>query len=508
MKPPPDTAIASDVASQALDAQRLLRDVEELRENQARLLESQRQHREAQAIAHLGHWRLDFRNDTLHWSDEVYRILGLEPQQFVATYETFLDYVHPQDRDRVATAYRASIQQRIPYDIEHRVLLKDGSFKYVHERCVNHYDDAGNPFCSIGTIMDITERRLVKDRLRIFMESVENSPAAIGMSTPEGKHYYENKVFDELFGTIGEHPPETLYVDPAVGHEVFKTVMRGGHWTGEVQMYGRDRRNLTIFLRAYASKDSSGQISALVGVHTDITEQKRAEEELRERTDQLRSISAQLTMTEERERQLLAQELHDNLGQQLAAAKIRLSALKTTSKTQQERIDSIVKLIDEAHQSVRQITQAWHPPVLNVLDFLPAIEWLVEDIRRLYEIEASTSIKTCKMPLREETQAFLFRSLRELLINVAKHASVKSADISIRCHEGQTLCAVRDAGCGFDPAPVLHSARGRLSYGLRSINERIQTLGGTLRIDSQPGKGTTVTLTLPCDKLTEECTQP
>ncbi len=493
------------MTSQALDVQSLLREVDELRENQARLLESQRQHREAQAIAHLGHWRRDFRNDTLYWSDEVYRIFGLEPRKSGTSFEMFLAHVHPQDRDRVATAYRTSVQQRIPYDIEHRVLLKDGSFKYVHERGVTHYDDAGNPLRSVGTVMDITERRLAKDRLHIFMESVENSPVAIGMSTPEGKHYYQNKVFNELFGTIGEYPPETLYVAPAVGYEVFKTVMAGGQWSGEVQIYARDRRILTIFLRAYASRDSTDQISALVGVYTDITEQKRAEEELRKRTDQLRTISAQLTMTEERERRLLAQELHDDLGQLLAAAKIRLGALEIKSEALQGRVAGIVRLIEDAHESVRRITQEWSPPLLDVLDFLPALEWLFEDVRRLYVIEVAHSIGIRNAPLREEAQAFLFRALRELLINVAKHARIGSVEVSVRCRDKWMEVVVRDAGCGFDPVPVLYSAPGRLSCGLRSINERIQTLGGKLQIDSEIGKGTTATLRLPCDALAEGC---
>jgi two-component system, cell cycle sensor histidine kinase and response regulator CckA len=120
-----------------------------------------------------------------------------------------------------------------------------------------------------------------EDNLRQFKEAVENSSAAVGMSTPEGKHYYQNRAFDELFGTVGENPRETLYVDPAIGNEVFHTMMTGGQWAGEVQMYARDRRLLTILLRAYASKNQQGIITALVSVHTDITERKQAEMELR-----------------------------------------------------------------------------------------------------------------------------------------------------------------------------------------------------------------------------------
>ena len=125
-----------------------------------------------------------------------------------------------------------------------------------------------------------SERRQTEENLRLFKESVENSSDAVGMFTPEGKHYYQNKAFDELFGPVGENLPENLYVDPAVGHEVFRTIMAGGAWTGEVQMYARNGRVLTILLRAYASKDQAGRIEVLVGIYTDITERKQAETEL------------------------------------------------------------------------------------------------------------------------------------------------------------------------------------------------------------------------------------
>ena len=127
------------------------------------------------------------------------------------------------------------------------------------------------------------EERRVEEALFIFKESLDNASDAIGISTPQGRHYYQNKAFDAWFGDIGENPPETLYVDRGVGREVFKTIMAGKSWLGEVQMYGRDRRILDILLRAYANEDANGNVTALVGIHTDITERKRMEEPLRER---------------------------------------------------------------------------------------------------------------------------------------------------------------------------------------------------------------------------------
>lgn len=123
--------------------------------------------------------------------------------------------------------------------------------------------------------------RQIEEDLFLFKESVDNSSDAVGMSTPDGKHFYQNKAFDELFGDVGENPQDTAFVDPAVGREVFRAVMAGGIWTGEAQMYSRDRKILTILLRAYASKDQAGRVVVLVGIHTDITGRKQSEIEAR-----------------------------------------------------------------------------------------------------------------------------------------------------------------------------------------------------------------------------------
>ena len=113
----------------------------------------------------------------------------------------------------------------------------------------------------------------------IFKKTLENSTDAIGMSTPDGYHFYQNKKFDDLFGVINS-PVDELYYDSEIGRKVFQTIMTGGIWTGEVKMNSKDGKVLDIFLRAYANKDSRGEIVSLVGIHNDITERKKVEEAL------------------------------------------------------------------------------------------------------------------------------------------------------------------------------------------------------------------------------------
>jgi PAS domain S-box-containing protein/putative nucleotidyltransferase with HDIG domain len=131
---------------------------EDLRLSESRL-------KEAQEVAHLGSWELDLEKDVLWWSDENHRIFGVEPGG-KNTYETFLTTVHPEDRAFVNKAYLGSVEGRTAYDIEHRLLMPDGSVKWVNERCKTYYDDDGIPLRSAGTTLDITERRKADERLR------------------------------------------------------------------------------------------------------------------------------------------------------------------------------------------------------------------------------------------------------------------------------------------------------------------------------------------------------
>lgn len=136
------------------------RAVEALKQNEERLKRSQE-------IAHLGSWELDLETNELTWSDEVYRIFGLQPQQFGASYEAFLAAVHPDDRKIVDDAYSGSLRDnRNTYEVEHRIIRPDGETRYVHEKCEHHRDESGRIIRSIGMVHDITEQKRVQEALQ------------------------------------------------------------------------------------------------------------------------------------------------------------------------------------------------------------------------------------------------------------------------------------------------------------------------------------------------------
>jgi PAS domain S-box-containing protein len=144
----------------------LEREISERRHAEEALRLNEERLKRSQEIAHLGSWELDLEKNELTWSDEAYRIFGLQPQQFDATYEAFLATVHPDDRKKVDEAYSASLRDNIDtYEVEHRVVRPDGEIRFVHEKCEHYRDASGRIIRSAGMVHDITDRKRTQEAL-------------------------------------------------------------------------------------------------------------------------------------------------------------------------------------------------------------------------------------------------------------------------------------------------------------------------------------------------------
>lgn len=144
---------------------------EELRKSEGML-------KEAQKLTHMGHWDLDLGSNKLYWSEEIFRIFEVEKGKYEPSYDAFLDIIHPDDREFVNKTYTESVKVREPYDIAHRLLMKDGTLKYVNEKCRTEYDDNGNPLRSIGTVQDITAAKEAELELGKAKEAAEEASRA------------------------------------------------------------------------------------------------------------------------------------------------------------------------------------------------------------------------------------------------------------------------------------------------------------------------------------------
>jgi PAS domain S-box-containing protein len=159
----------------------LVEDITERKSAEERLRASEAMLKEAQSVAHVGHWEVDIATERLLWSDEVCNIFGIKPEEFKSSQDAFFSFVHPEDKDFILAAYGDHLQNRVPYSIDHRIIRPDGEVRVVHEQCQTHFDPEGVPVRSIGTVQDITERKLAEQTLSLILE---------GTSPLVGKNFF------------------------------------------------------------------------------------------------------------------------------------------------------------------------------------------------------------------------------------------------------------------------------------------------------------------------------
>jgi len=235
----------------------------------------------------------------------------------------------------------------------------------------------------------------------------------------------------------------------------------------------------------------------------DIIERKWSEQKLLRYQEELRSLATELALSEERERRRIAQALHDRIGQVLALINIKVGALLESAGSEDwaKALLDIRSLVSESVAETRSLTFDLSPPILYELGFEAALEWLAERIQQQYGVEVE--IRGCekKIPLGTEWRATLFAAVRELLVNVGKHAKSPVARVKMRKRQGTIAVSVEDNGIGMDPPSRASVKPGTDGFGLFSIRERLGFMGGRVEIFSKRGLGTCVTLFVPVEKL-------
>ncbi|MBI5739394.1 MAG: PAS domain S-box protein [Nitrospirae bacterium] len=261
-----------------------------------KLRESAERLNRAQEIAHLGSWELDLVNNTLAWSDEIYRIFGLQPQEFDATYEAFLARVHPDDRAAVDAAYSGSIREgKDSYETEHRIVRKDnGEVRVVHEKCEHIRDASGNIIRSLGMVHDITEVKQAGEAVKRLATVLQISNDAITIQDFDGNFTAWNDGAGRMFGWTEAEALKMKVRDTIPAEKLTETLeylekLRLGETmpSFETQRVTKDGRILDIWLTATVLKDEAGAPVAIATTERDITERKRADEALRQRNEEL-----------------------------------------------------------------------------------------------------------------------------------------------------------------------------------------------------------------------------
>ncbi|KVT41263.1 histidine kinase [Burkholderia ubonensis] len=251
-------------------------------------------------------------------------------------------------------------------------------------------------------------------------------------------------------------------------------------------------------------RDGSGKLYTVM--LRDVTERVRAENALKQSREELRELSANLQNVREEEKTRIARELHDDLGQQLTALKMDLSAVELGLTKQlapgagvRDQLSGMHRLIDSTVASVRRIAADLRPVMLDDLGLVPAIEWLTNDFTTRYGIEVERHIDPAETTFTNAGATTLFRIVQEALNNVARHADATHVMLVLKVDDGYCMLRIADNGHGAPETRL--AARDRPSFGLIGIRERAHMLDGTVTIDSEPGKGFTITVALPLQAI-------
>lgn len=220
------------------------------------------------------------------------------------------------------------------------------------------------------------------------------------------------------------------------------------------------------------------------------------------KTQQLRDLASALTLAEQRERQRVSQILHDHVQQVLHGIQLRthlliLDAPPSIHPDLQEHLDAIQALTEDAIQATRTLTVELSPPVLQREGLIAALRWLADHMAEMHSLDVDLEMQDDCQLNDSELAVLLFQVTRELLFNVVKHAKVKRAQLRLQEKNEMIVVCIRDGGIGFDPANQDRPRRKIGGFGLTSIQERLNLFGGRLEIESELGKGTSVTLTVP-----------
>jgi PAS domain S-box-containing protein len=258
-------------------------------------------------------------------------------------------------------------------------------------------------------------------------------------------------------------------------------------YVGEQRMLARDGGVRWILVRGKAVRDASGRVTRFVGTNTDVTELKQAEESVRELTGAL--IKAQ-----EKERARIARDLHDNVAQDLSAAKIAsqtlLDGVILPAPAVEGRFNALTEMLSRAIRAVREISYDLRPPDLEYLGLVQALQGLCDDFARTSGLPvdfAASGMEGVAVP--QDVAINVYRVAQEALANVRRHAGARQATVRLVESYPRLILRVKDDGRGFDVAEGLARAGRTRRMGLASMRERVGLFGGTLRIVSEPGKG-------------------
>ena len=421
-----------------------------------------------------------------------------------------------EDIPRLLGVFKRIIQDGLSEPIEVTVRRADGKELTVSASVSLQRNAMGNPLSVVAILKDITLQKRLQEMereaaaTRMAVEMIEGMLEAVAIMDLDGTIRHVNSEFEVRSGykrdeVVGKTAVELGIIstqeDQRIEKEVIPRLMNEGFVRNiEASVTSRDGTRFPALMSWRLMKDTHGDPKAILVSATDITELKQAEAQLREYQRQLQSMTLELSLTEEHERRHVAAVLHDRIAQLLVFAKMKLDEFSLSAKSVDlgGALEEISSMLDRAIEETQTLTYDLGSPTLYELGLEAAIdEWLTEEIEEKHNI--STYLETEGVPesLSQDVSGFLFRSVRELLVNAVKHSRAQNIKVTLQGEEERIRICVEDDGVGFELSESGVPRDKKSRYGLFSIKQRLSHIGGHMEIRSQPDHGTRVVLVVP-----------
>ena len=443
---------------------------------------------------------------------KVEALTGYLKEEFNSRKLKWGDLILREDLAEARRIFIEALKGDRSYVREYRIRRKDGEIRSIQDRGQIYCDDAGKVARINGIFFDITERKAGEkarqEHLNFLQTLIDAIPSPIFYKDVKGIYLGCNKAHRDFLGLpkeeiVGKSLFEVFPKDLADKyHEMDAALFRQpGVQRYDFSMQHADgTRHIVNFNKAtYYTID--GDLAGLVGVMVDITDRQKAAKKLRESEQNLRYLSSQLLTAQERERQRISQDLHDDLGQSLLLLKLQLGGIARDlppelMKNRQQCFDSIDN-VQEIIDSVRRLSQDLIPPILIEIGLKAALNDLLYEFSRRHDIVCSLDTDEIKGLFPLDTELNIYRIVQESLTNIGKYSQATQVSISIKRKDHQLWFSVEDNGKGFEVDKILTRRGRKRGLGLASMEERARMIGGTFHLWSKPETGTKIHITVP-----------
>ena len=432
--------------------------------------------------------------------------LKIAPEQIVG--KTDYDFYSKKLAEKYRTDDKRIMESGTVETIE-EIYIQNGTEAIVQTVKAPIKGDEGAVIGVLGIFWDITEHKLAEEALKESEEKYHtlietaNDPIFVA-DAKTGIIILTNKKAEDMLGIptdeiIGMHQ---IQLHPKEEADRFRKIFadhvhKRKAISGDLYICHKNGKKIPVEISASVA-DMGGK-KIIQGIFRDITERKKAEQKIIDYQNQLKLLTSQITLSEEKERHRLSEYLHDQIGQHLFVAKLKLEILQNSLSSNEDTktVVDVINIIKHIIKSSRSLTVELSPPILYELGFEQALEWLAEQTLKKHDIMVTFDDDKQEKPLDETTKILLYRTVSELLTNVAKHAQTKSAEVSIRKDNSNVRVCVKDDGVGFPYPNEEFSNVKNGGMGLFRIKERLESLNGQIEIETQPNHGTHITLLVP-----------